>query len=76
MPRERSAVTVAFGTAVRALRRERGYTQETFAARAGIDRSYLGAIERGECSVSMGTILRLAAALEVTATEVLRRARL
>jgi transcriptional regulator with XRE-family HTH domain len=74
MARKKTAVTVAFGAAVRALRRERGYGQEGFAAHAGLDRSYTGAIERGEFNVSLETIVKLAAALEVTAAEVLRRA--
>jgi len=74
MARKKTPVTLAFGAAVRALRRERGYGQEGFAAHAGLDRSYVGAIERGEFNVSLQTIVKLAAALEVTAAEVLRRA--
>jgi transcriptional regulator with XRE-family HTH domain len=35
------------GEAIRASRNERGYSQEGFAAHAGMDRSYYGAIERG-----------------------------
>jgi transcriptional regulator with XRE-family HTH domain len=76
MPRERSPETIAFGAALRSLRTERGYSQESFAAHAGIDRSYYGAIERGEFNVSLETLLKLAGALEVPATEVLRRAQL
>jgi transcriptional regulator with XRE-family HTH domain len=74
MPRKRSPTTIAFGAAVRALRAERGYAQEAFAARAGMDRSYYGAIERGEFNVSLETILKLAGALELPAAEVLRQA--
>jgi transcriptional regulator with XRE-family HTH domain len=76
MPRKRSPETVAFGAALRSLRVERGYSQESFAAHAGVDRSYYGAIERGEFNVSLETILKLAGALEVSAVEVLRRAAL
>jgi len=74
MPRKRSPSTDAFGYALRSLRVERGFSQESFAAHAGIDRSYYGAIERGEFNVSLETILKLAGALEVSAAEVLRRA--
>jgi transcriptional regulator with XRE-family HTH domain len=66
-------VTLAFGAAVRA---ERGYGQEAFATHAGMDRSYYGAIERGEFNVSLSTILKLAEGLEVPAHELLRRASL
>lgn len=74
MPRKKSAVTVAFGAAVRELRVERGYGQEGFAAHAGMDRSYYGAVERGEFNVSLETLVKLAGALEVKASEILRRA--
>jgi transcriptional regulator with XRE-family HTH domain len=74
MPRKRSPTTVAFGAALRSLRAERGYSQESFAARAGIDRSYYGAIERGEFNVSLETMIKLAGALEVPAEEILCRA--
>ena len=73
---KKTPTTIAFGGAVRALRRERGYGQEGFAERAGLDRSYFGAIERGEFNVSLETIVKVATALEVTAAEVLRRAEL
>jgi transcriptional regulator with XRE-family HTH domain len=73
MSRKRSPTTIAFGAAVRALRVERGFAQEAFAAHAGMDRSYYGAIERGEFNVSLETIVKLAVALELSAAEVLRR---
>lgn len=73
-PAKKSAACQAFGRAVRKMRRERGYAQEALAVRAGIDRSYSGAIERGECNPSLETIMKLAGALEVKASEILRRA--
>ncbi|HTZ88123.1 MAG TPA: helix-turn-helix transcriptional regulator [Solirubrobacteraceae bacterium] len=76
MPRKRSETTIAFGAAVRALRVERGFAQEAFAAHADMDRSYYGAIERGEFNVSLETIVRLADALGVSVAEILRRAEL
>ncbi len=76
MPRKRSQTTVAFGEAVRALRVERGFAQEAFAAHAGMDRSYYGAIERGEFNVSLETIVKIADALGVSMAEILQRAEL
>ena len=56
---------VAFGRTVRALRLKIGLSQEQLAAKASIDRSYLGAIERGEHNLSLNNILKIADALSV-----------
>lgn len=70
----RTPFTEAVGSAVRSLRVERGYSQEGFAAHAGFDRSYYGAIERGEFNISMGTLAKLAKALEAPPSQVFSRA--
>jgi hypothetical protein len=54
MPAKKSAALEALGDTIRSARRERGYAQEAFAARVGLDRSYFGAIERGEFNVTLG----------------------
>ncbi len=76
MARKRTPNTSAFGAAVREVRVERGFAQEAFAAHARFDRSYYGAIERGEFNVSLETIMRLAGALGVSASMLFARARL
>jgi DNA-binding XRE family transcriptional regulator len=74
MPSKKSAANVALGDACRSARLERGWAQEAFAARAGIDRSYYGAIERGEFNVTLDTIVKVARALEVSVAALLARA--
>lgn len=74
MPPKKSAASIAFGTAVRSVRRERGFAQERFAAHASMDRSYYGAIERGEFNVTLDTIVKIAEALGVSAATLLERA--
>jgi transcriptional regulator with XRE-family HTH domain len=76
MPAKKSAAVVALGEAIRSTRRERGYGQEGFARRVGLDRSYFGAVERGEFNITMDTLLKVAAGLGVRASTLLRRAQL
>jgi len=56
-------IKVQFGKAVRRLRGERNFSQEGFAAAAGINRAYMGKIERGEVNISLESIEKIAAAL-------------
>lgn len=51
------------GTNVRALRQERGLTQEQLAFESDIDLTYLGGIERGRRNPSLLVIARIALAL-------------
>ncbi|GKV93331.1 helix-turn-helix transcriptional regulator [Pectobacterium aroidearum] len=54
----------AFGAAVRALRTERGIAQETLANLAGVERSHMGKVERGEHQPTLSLIFKIAGALE------------
>jgi transcriptional regulator with XRE-family HTH domain len=71
--RDDAAIQQTLGAAIRAARKERGFTQEGFAAHAGIDRSYFGAIERGEFNITIGTLTTIAAGLHVPAWVLLKR---
>ena len=53
----------AFGAAVRAARTEDGIAQETLAHMAGVERSHMGKIERGEHMPTLVMILKIAGAL-------------
>jgi transcriptional regulator with XRE-family HTH domain len=64
----------AFGDAIRAIRKEQGISQEAFALKCGLDRSYFGAVERGERNVSLTNILRIAEALEIRPAALFDRA--
>jgi transcriptional regulator with XRE-family HTH domain len=48
------------------MRKERGMSQETLADAAGIDRSHMGKIERGERNVTLLNVKRVAVALNVS----------
>ena len=58
-----------FGVRVRQLRTERGWSQEAFADRAGLHRTYVGSIERGEQNLSLVNIEKLAATLGISLAE-------
>jgi transcriptional regulator with XRE-family HTH domain len=70
MPPKKSDANRALGKAIRAIRSEQGLTQEAFAAKAGIDRSYYGALERGEFNMTVDTLVAVAAGLGVQPSEV------
>ncbi|PWG59472.1 helix-turn-helix domain-containing protein [Bifidobacterium catulorum] len=59
----------AFGMAVVQLRNARHLSQERLAQLAGIDRSYMGRIERGERSVGYDKIWAIGDALDVSFLE-------
>lgn len=62
-----------FGQAVQALRHDRGVSQEDLAAEAGIHRTYLGDIERGNRNPALINICRIAAALGVKPADLFKR---
>lgn len=59
------------GKRVRALRVGRGWRQEDLAHATGMQRSYVGGVERGERNIGFDNLLRLADALEVRVAELL-----
>lgn len=63
---------VTLGKNVRQIRLDRGFSQEALADLCGLHRTYLGGIERGERNVSLLNIVRIARALDVEITELVR----
>lgn len=64
----------AFGAAVRALRNERGFSQESLANLADIERSHMGKVERGEHMPTLVIVFKIARGLGCSAAEVMGRA--
>jgi len=63
---------VLFGRRLRELRKQAGLSQEALAHEAGLDRSYVGGVERGEYNISLLNICRLADALDLSPEELLK----
>ena len=58
-----------FGKRVRELRKQQSYSQEQLADKAGLHRTYIGSIERGEQNVSIDNIAKIAKALRVSLSQ-------
>ncbi len=56
---------IAFGKRIREVRKAKGISQERLAEIAGIDRSYMGNIERGEKNITLKKAYEVCDALEV-----------
>lgn len=65
---------VAIGAAIRHIRKRQGLSQEALAVDAGLDRSYMGGIERGEHNFAVMTIAKIADALKMTPSELFDQA--
>jgi transcriptional regulator with XRE-family HTH domain len=69
MPPSSPDIRFRFGTRIRQLRTERGWSQEELADRAELHRTYIGSIERGEQNISLLNIEKLASTLEIPLCE-------
>ena len=68
-------ICAAFGRRVRELRKERGFSQEELAHRAGLHYTYVGGIERGERNPALVNIGKIARALKVEPAELFSKIR-
>ncbi len=73
MKRGKRTPEKAFGAALRALRKEKGMSQEALSFESGFDRGYIGMLERGESSPTIRTLYKLAGALGCSVIEFLDR---
>jgi len=65
------AIKKAFGDRLRAVRRERGFSQEALALASDLDRTYIGGVERGERNISLINIHKITSALGITPREIM-----
>ncbi len=65
-------VRIRLGKALRKRRTGLGVSQEEFADLCGLDRTYVGGIERGERNVALVNLEKLAKALKISLSELFR----
>ena len=66
-----SDVQVRFGERLRQIRQKKGISQEALAHLAGLHRTYVSGVERGERNISLLNIERLAIALDVAMSDLM-----
>jgi len=66
-----SELSITIGHLIRNKRTELKITQESLALQCGIDRSYMGRIERGEVNITVEKLYEIATALEIDAKHLL-----
>ena len=59
------------GLKIRSLRKEQNLSQEDFADKCGLHRTYIGAVERGERNITLKTLETIAKALNVMVSELI-----
>ncbi len=68
------SLRIRLGHTVRELRASAGYSQERFAAKIKVHRTFMGTIERGKTNPSLDTLERLAKGLGMSVWELIRAA--
>ena len=73
VPRHKRDVRIAFGAVVRRLRVDRRLSQEKLAELSEIHRTYIGDVERGTRNIALINMSRIAKALGVPLSDLIRR---
>lgn len=63
--RKKHLSLIKIGTIIRELRKEKGFSQESFASEVGLDRTYMGSVERGGRNIAALNLIKIAKTLNV-----------
>lgn len=64
------------GARIRARRRQLGLSQEALGSRAGLHRTYVGSLERGERNIALVNLFQVSEALSISASDLLENLQL
>lgn len=67
--RKKHPALIKIGQKIRELRKAKGFSQEEFAYEVGLDRTYMGSVERGERNLAALNLIRIAKALKIEVGE-------
>ena len=65
-------ITEKIGNRIRELRKETGLSQEKFAAKIGMDRTYFASVELGKRNISIVNLEKIADGLDISLAELFR----
>ena len=71
LPSSMEAPTVRLGRVIKRFREELGMSQESLASHSGLNRTFIGEIERGETNPSFETLVTLSHTLQVSLAELM-----
>jgi len=74
--RKKHPALIKIGKRIREIRKAKGFSQEGFAYEVGLDRTYMGSIERGERNLAAINLIRISKALKVEVGELFPLTRL
>lgn len=66
-------LSLEFGLMIRSIRIEKGLSQEQLANKAGVHRTYIGMIERGEKNITLENISKICGGLELSIENLFRK---
>ena len=67
--RKKHLALIKLGSQIRELRKAKGFSQESFAAEVGLDRTYMGGVERGERNIAALNLIQIAKCLNIEVGE-------
>ncbi len=59
-----------FGKHIRSLRKAQGYSQESFAYKLKLHRTYIGSVERGEKNLTLKNLEKIAKCLDIKISDI------
>jgi transcriptional regulator with XRE-family HTH domain len=68
------SLLVKLGHNIRAERFRNGYSQEELSEKSGLHRTYIGVVERGEKNVTIFSCSKIARALNINLSDLIRKA--